>query len=815
MQPEGNNWVVHNPPEEIVFEVTTEVGLQGAGIEITQPGLFLHLRPKFEGDRGCINVALYCDILNGGLGLQPQFYWHSLRVLQLGQKDYKLCAECEKSWIIPCSISSFKMKFDDEDFHFVSHVPGWTKGTANLKFPGWLSSKTYRHLHDKVMKAHRAQRSRRDNDIDESSIVFPYEFVPQQLVQNSAGMLELQESPHNLVKPPSSDSSFRGRPFPEYEDQCHPGNNHGRQAGAGRGPPHYENRRGGSRDNNNGSYLSQEGPLHDSVGLKIEEDKVKMQKADRCSREDRDTQTEAELRASLQQEERRQATEETRKFLASSTQTTRADRRRRTTTDSYLSHWESGNPKVKPEKGSVSFQFGPNVDMLSGGPLLSSPITRAQSPPSTLQSLASPPPNLNLFSTPLAPKPPVTIQSWSNPNLSLFHTPLQPIPEAVVKQNLAPEPPVTIQQNLAPKPPDVGEYIEELKIRESNRNFKVADMMARGGDDDDFESQLGFTDRYRLVPSTEESSSSGQENDTQHKTITEYLSEKTGLHNSQESAPVPAKKNLEEEKATEKSSPLNENEGHVGSAQKERESHVSSQPVIEGESTQGSPPIIKQGGPVDSTTVPDKKSSPPNEKESSEVTTTTNNEGADKPPTRVSGVQGPISTAKERLAQPVEVVLACKPVRVQPVDGTETTEVETDVTSAFEANESEGLPSGCEEQIDQLSTSMGRYNLEGESEVLRRQLEKKAEVLVTQIRHQLSEIEKLAPSFYSDLLENSEVRVSMVNYTALGKDAAEQLYALMDIEAKLRNAKNEIKRDSSIRRSARQMLKTKKSFKDC
>ena len=372
-----------------------------------------------------------------------------------------------------------------------------------------------------------------------------------------------------------------------------------------------------------------------------------------------------------------------------------------------------------------------------------------------------------------------------------------------------------MKQNLAPKPPDVGEYIEELRLLESNRNFKVADMMARGGDDD-FESQIGFTDRYRLVPSTEEeSSSSGQENDTQHKTITEYLSEKTGLHNSQESAPVPAKKNLEEEKATEKSSPLNENEGHVGSAQKERESPVSSQPVIEGESTQGSPPIIKQGGPVDSTTVPDKKSSPPNEKESPGVTTPTNNENAEKSTTRVSGVQGPISTAKERLAQPVEVVLACKPVRVQPVDGTETTEVETDVTSAFEANESEGLPSGCEEQIDQLSTSMGRYNLEGESEVLRRQLEKKAEVLVTQIRHQLSEIEKLAPEFYNDLLENSEVRVSMVDYTALGKDAAEQLYALMDIEAKLRNAKNEIRRDSNIRRSARQVLKTKKSFKDC
>ena len=53
------------------------------------------------------------------------------------------------------------MKFDADDLHFVSQVPSWAKGTENLKFPCWVSSKTYRHLHDKVMKANRAQRSRR------------------------------------------------------------------------------------------------------------------------------------------------------------------------------------------------------------------------------------------------------------------------------------------------------------------------------------------------------------------------------------------------------------------------------------------------------------------------------------------------------------------------------------------------------------------------------------------------------------------------------------------------------------------------------
>ena len=250
----------------------------------------------------------------------------------------------------------------------------------------------------------------------------------------------------------------------------------------------------------------------------------------------------------------------------------------------------------------------------------------------------------------------------------------------------------------------------------------------------------------------------------------------------------------------------------MGSAQKERESHVSSQPVIEGESTKST-----QEGPVDSTTVADTKSSPPAERETSEIKTPTGNEGAEKPTTRVAGVQGPISTPRERLAQPVEVVMARKPMRIQPVDGAATTEFETDVTSAFEANESEGLdlPSGCEKQLDQLASSMNKHNLEEESVVLKKQLEKRAEILVTQIRHQLGEIEKMAPEFYRDLLEISEVKVTLVDYRALGRDPAEQLYALIDVEAKLRNCKNEIKKDSSIRRSARQVLKTKKSFKDC
>ena len=84
-----------------------------------------------------------------------------------------------------------------------------------------------------------------------------------------------------------------------------------------------------------------------------------------------------------------------------------------------------------------------------------------------------------------------------------------------------------------------------------------------------------------------------------------------------------------------------------------------------------------------------------------------------------------------------------------------------------------------------------------------------------QIRYQLNEIEKLSPSFYNGLLENTEVKFAMVNHKTLGKDEGERLYNLMDIEGKLRNAKNEIKRDSSVRKSARQMMMNKRSFKDC
>ena len=83
-----------------------------------------------------------------------------------------------------------------------------------------------------------------------------------------------------------------------------------------------------------------------------------------------------------------------------------------------------------------------------------------------------------------------------------------------------------------------------------------------------------------------------------------------------------------------------------------------------------------------------------------------------------------------------------------------------------------------------------------------------------QIRYQLEEINRLSPSFYNSLLENTEIKFAMVNPKSLGKDEGERLYKLMEIEEKLRNAKTEIKKDSTVRKSARQAMMNKRSFKD-
>ena len=120
MQPEGSDWVEYSLPEKITFEETVSAGLKGANIEITQPGMLLYLRPKIQGDKGSITVGLFCDLLSGGLGLEPCYYVHSITVLQLDSKDKQLGTECNRTWVLPCAISSFTNTFDGDDLRFVS-----------------------------------------------------------------------------------------------------------------------------------------------------------------------------------------------------------------------------------------------------------------------------------------------------------------------------------------------------------------------------------------------------------------------------------------------------------------------------------------------------------------------------------------------------------------------------------------------------------------------------------------------------------------------------------------------------------------------
>ena len=142
-------------------------------------------------------------------------------------------------------------------------------------------------------------------------------------------------------------------------------------------------------------------------------------------------------------------------------------------------------------------------------------------------------------------------------------------------------------------------------------------------------------------------------------------------------------------------------------------------------------------------------------------------------------------------------------------DEENTTEMDEGLTSGYEAD----LPSGCEDMVDKITNILDQYNLDTESKILQKQLEQKEMVLLQQIRYQLEEIRRLSSSFYNDLLENTEIRSAMVNPKSLAEDAGDRLYKLMEIEEILRNSKNEIKKDNTVRKSARQAMMPKRSYK--
>ena len=395
-----------------------------------------------------------------------------------------------------------------------------------------------------------------------------------------------------------------------------------------------------------------------------------------------------------------------------STQTVKTNKKRQPSNDSYVSHWTSGVPIVKQEEARHQFQFG--QDMSGGNPPKENPSPVIREPPVIRDLLTGVPVTLTLMSTPLLPLLPTTAGLPGSPSVPSI-------------------------------PFSVGRYIDEIGAMERERNAKVEELMER---DEDFESAIGFSDKYKLIPSSSEGEqSSGDkhgedaEEDERSTTITEFLQEKEKSQNKAATSP----------------------------------------PIIDTDQQEAIPPPPRNSpSPI--------QPAPP-------LTQTAN------------------TSAKLRLSQPIETVLANTPVRGKLVvleDEENTTEMEEGLTSGYDAD----LTSGCEDMVDQITDILDQYNLDTESEILRRKLEQKEHVLLQRIRSQLEEIRRLSSSFYKEILGNTEIRTAMINPTSLAEETNERLFKLMEIEEKLQNSKKEIKRDNPQRKCARQAMLPKRSYKN-
>ena len=115
-----------------------------------------------------------------------------------------------------------------------------------------------------------------------------------------------------------------------------------------------------------------------------------------------------------------------------------------------------------------------------------------------------------------------------------------------------------------------------------------------------------------------------------------------------------------------------------------------------------------------------------------------------------------------------------------------------------------------------LYTQICLYSLGGieKNKILQEKLEQKEVILLQKIRTQLEEIRHYSVSFYDGLLVNPSVRDAMVNPKSLAEETSERLFKLMEIEEKLQNSKKDIKRDNPQRKSARQAMLPKRSYKN-
>ena len=154
---------------------------------------------------------------------------------------------------------------------------------------------------------------------------------------------------------------------------------------------------------------------------------------------------------------------------------------------------------MKQEEARHQFQFG--HDMSGGNPPTENPPLQ----PQVMKDLLTGAPVVQtLSSTPLLPLQPTTAGSPVSPS-------------------------------VPPVPSSVGNYIGKIQAMERERNAKIDELMDR---DEDFESAIGFSDRYKLIPSSsEDEHTSGDkhgeeaEEDEISTTITEFLLEKEKSQN--------------------------------------------------------------------------------------------------------------------------------------------------------------------------------------------------------------------------------------------------------------------------------------------
>ena len=147
----------------------------------------------------------------------------------------------------------------------------------------------------------------------------------------------------------------------------------------------------------------------------------------------------------------------------------------------------------------------------------------------------------NLFTGDKATRRSPPAQSGEKKDLLTGEPILENIPSTPILPALSCSTPLQPTSAGISEGPSIGSFIDEIRRFEANRNMRVDELM-----DEDFETQIGFDDRYTLVPSGSDTSNEEDEVDkAAQTTITEFEDAIT----SQESPPGQKEKISETEKS--------------------------------------------------------------------------------------------------------------------------------------------------------------------------------------------------------------------------------------------------------------------------